>query len=185
MSRPASATSSIGFACVLTGFFLILIFATRLWASLRSATGGPDWLATAGLAGVVFYLGADVTRFMFSDARNLAVGHHLQRAEAVALFDVSNALTPIAWMGIAMFLIPSSLSAVRSRALPAWLAWIGLVIGVANLVWAWLPPGGTSTPAEDAFILWLIATGVVLIRRSWVRAASAIDSGPVARTDAR
>lgn len=47
MSRPASATSSIGFACVLTGFFLILIFATRLWAGLRSATGGPDWLATA------------------------------------------------------------------------------------------------------------------------------------------
>lgn len=122
---------------------------------------------------------------MFSDARNLAIGHHLQPAEAVAFFDVSNALTPMAWMGIAMFLIPSSLSAVRSRALPAWLAWIGLVIGVANLVWAWLPPGGTSTPAEDAFLLWLIATGVVLIRRSWLRPAPANDSGPIARTDAR
>jgi hypothetical protein len=148
MSRPASATSSIGFACVLTGFFLILIFATRLWAGLRSATGGPDWLATAGLAGVVFYLSADVTRFMFSYARNLAVGHHLQPAEAVAFFDVSNALTPMAWTGIAMFLIPSSLSAVRSRALPAWLAWIGLVIGGANLVWLSCRRAGHPRPPK-------------------------------------
>jgi hypothetical protein len=155
MSRPATATSSIGFACVLTGFFLILVFAARLWASLRNGAGGRDWLATAGLAGVVFYLSADITRFMFSDARNLAVGHHLQPAEAVAFFDISNALTPLAWTGIAMFLIPSALSAVRSRALPAWLAWSGLVIGVANLVWAWLPSGGTSTLAEDGQHRWL------------------------------
>ncbi len=131
-NRP-SAISSIGFACVLTGFFLILVFAARLRASLKSAAGGLDWLATAGLAGMVFYLSADIARFMFSDARNLAVGHHVQPAESVAFFDISNALTPVAWAGIAMFLIPSSLSAVRSRALPAWLAWVGLAIGVCQL----------------------------------------------------
>lgn len=166
MSRPAVATSSLGYALVLTGFFFLLLFAVRLWAVIRKAEGEGGWLATAGLGGVVFYLLADITRFMFSNARNLAAGHHLAPAEAVAFFDVSNALTPLAWTGIAMFMIPTSAAAVRSRALPNWLGWSGMVIGAANLIWAWLPAGGTSTPAEDAFILWLVATSVVLIRRS-------------------
>ncbi len=171
MSRSAPATSSIGFALVLTGFFVLLVFAVRLWATLRNAEGGAAWLSTAGLAGAVVYEVADVSRFVLSEGRNLAAGHHLEPAEGVAFFDLSNALTPFAWTGIAMFTIPMSIVAVRTGALPAWLGWAGLVIGLANLVWGWLPPGGTSTPAEDAFILWVVITSVVLIRRPLVQGA--------------
>jgi hypothetical protein len=176
MSRPATATSFLGFALVLTGFFFLLLFFARLWAIIRKGEGEGGWLATAGLAGAGIYMLADITRFMFSDARNLAAGHHLAPAEGVTLFDISNALTPLAWMGIAMFMIPTSLAALRSRMLPTWLGWSGVVIGAANLFWAWLPPGGTSTPAEDLFIVWIFATSVVLIRRSMAPAARSTRS---------
>jgi hypothetical protein len=177
MSRPAAATSFLGYALVLTGFFFLLLFFARLWAIIRKGEGEGGWLATAGLAGAVFYLLADITRFMFSEGRNLATGHHLAPAEGVTLFDISNALTPLAWTGIAMFMIPTSIAALRSRTLPAWVGWSGVVIGAANLLWAWLPPGGTSTPAEDAFIVWVVATSVVLIRRSMGAVARSAPSG--------
>lgn len=171
MSRPATATSSLGYALVLTGFLFLLLFVFRLRGIIKNAEGESGWLASAGAGGFVFYLLADSTRFVFSDARNLATGHHLAPAEAVAFFDVSNALTPLAWTGIAMFMIPISAAALASRTLPSWLGWSGLVIGIANLFWAWLPTGGTSTPAEDFFILWLVVTSGVLVRRSLARTA--------------
>jgi hypothetical protein len=171
MSRSATATSSLGYALVLTGFLFLLLFVFRLRGIMKNAEGEGSWLASAGAGGFVFYLLADSARFVFSDARNLATGHHLAPAEAVTFFDVSNALTPLAWVGIAMFMIPMSAAALRSRTLPAWLGWSGLVIGVGNLLWAWLPTGGTSTPAEDFFILWLVVTSVILVRRSLARTA--------------
>lgn len=64
-----------------------------------------------------------------------------------------------------MLMIPTGLVAVRTRALARWLGWAALVIGLANLVWAWLPPGGTATPAEFAFLLWIVVTSLWLVWR--------------------
>jgi hypothetical protein len=101
----------------------------------------------------------------------MAAGHHFQAAGALVLFDLSNALTPLDWVAIAMFMLPAAAVAIRTRALPPLLAWAGLVIGAANFVWAWLPPGGTGTPAEFAFIFWVVVTSVVLFQRPLARKA--------------
>jgi hypothetical protein len=62
-------------------------------------------------------------------------------------------------------MVPTGLAAIRSRVLPPWLGWAALVIGLANLAWAWLPPGGTATPAVFAFLLWIFVTSLLLVRR--------------------
>jgi hypothetical protein len=177
MTRPAPANGGLGFALILTAYLFLFLFGARLWAISRNAGEQAGWLAIAGLGGLVLYAAADITRFMVSDARNLAVGHHLQPAEGVAFFDISNALTPVTWAALAMFLIPTALAAVRGRVLPSWLGWAGLVIGLGNLLWVWLPPGGTSTPAEDAALLWILVASIVLLVRPVVRANANPTSG--------
>ena len=148
-----------------TGFLLLTVFLVKLLLGLRRAEGATGWLSAAGIAGGVVYVVFDLTRFMLSTAQGLSPGHHFTVQEAATLFDLRNALTLFTWGAIAMLMIPIGLVAIRTGALPLWLGWAALLIGLANLVWAWLPPGGTSTPAEFAFLLWIFVTSVLLVWR--------------------
>jgi hypothetical protein len=144
---------------------LITIFFVKLLLSLRRAESGTGWLSVAAIAGGVVYVVFDLSRYVLSTARGLAPEHHFSSAEGATLFDLGNALTSFTWGAIAMLMIPAGLAALRTQALPRWLAWSALVVGLANLVWAWLPPGGTGTPAEFAFLLWIVAASLLLIWR--------------------
>lgn len=164
MTRPASPTAFVSDALLRLTFVFLLLFFARLWATLRQAEGGTGWLSTAGLAGGVVYVVLDLARFVVGEARTIG-GGHLASPEALTLFDISNALTPFTWTAIGMFMLPTSIVAVRARALPAWLGWAGILIGAANLAYGSLPPVGSATPAELAFLAWVLVTGVVLLRR--------------------
>ena len=165
-SSPAPGLLFVGNGLTVTGFLLLVVFFARLLTALRRAESGTGWLSAAAFAGALVYVVFDLGRFILTDARYLgAASHHLAEQEAVALFDVDNALTSFTWGAIAMLMIPVGLVAIRTRALPTWLGWSALVIGIANLVWAWLPPAGSSTPAELFFLLWVGVASVVMVLR--------------------
>ena len=164
-SREVSGLVFVADGVISTAFLLLAAFLVKLLLGLRRAEGGLGWLSASGIVGAVVYFVLDLTRFMLSTARGLPPGHHFTATEAATLFDLSNALTSFTWGAIAMLMIPTGLVAVRTRALPRWLGWAALVIGLANLVWAWLPPGGTATPAEFAFLLWIVVTSLWLVWR--------------------
>jgi hypothetical protein len=165
---------------VSTAFVLLAVFLAKLLLGLHRAEAGTGWLSGAALAGAVVYLVFDLIRFMVGTSLRLSVGHHLTTGEATALFDISNALTPYTWGAIAMLMIPTGLAAITTKLLPTWLGWSAFVIGLANLVWAWLPPGGMATPAELAFILWIAVTSVWLVWRPMLTSgyAAASDEHP-------
>jgi hypothetical protein len=169
ISRPAPGLLFVGNGLTATGFLLWVVFFAKMLTMLRRAEGGTGWLSVAALGGAVVYVVLDLTRFITTDAHYLAVGHHLADQEALAIFDLDNALTSFTWGAIAMLMIPTGLAAIRTHALPIWLGWAALVIGVANLVWAWLPPSGSSTPAELIFLLWVGVTSVVMALRPPMR----------------
>jgi hypothetical protein len=164
-SRPVSGLAFVADGAFSTAFLLITIFFVKLLLSLRRAESGTGWLSVAAIAGGVVYVVFDLSRYVLSTARGLAPEHHFSSAEGATLFDLGNALTSFTWGAIAMLMIPAGLAALRTQALPRWLAWSALVVGLANLVWAWLPPGGTGTPAEFAFLLWIVAASLLLIWR--------------------
>jgi hypothetical protein len=169
---------------VSTAFVLLAVFLAKLLLGLQRAEAGTGWLSGAALAGAVVYLVLDLIRFMVGTSLRLSVGHHLTTGEATALFDISNALTPYTWGAIAMLMIPTGLAAIRTQSLPLWLGWSAFVIGLANLIWAWLPPGGMATPAELAFLLWIVVTSLWLVWRPMLTSAYAGGLGEAsARTD--
>jgi hypothetical protein len=165
-SSPAPRLLFVADGLTATGFLLLIVFFAKMLTALRRAETGTGWLSAAAFAGALVYVVFDMARFILTDARYLAAAsHHLAEQEAVALFDLSNALSSFTWGAIGMFMIPAGLVAIRTRALPMWMGWAALVIGIANLIWAWLPPAGSSTPAELFFLLWIGVASVMMVIR--------------------
>jgi hypothetical protein len=163
--RAVSGLVFVADGVISTAFLFLAMFLVKLLLGLRQAEGGTGWLSVSAIVGAGVYLVLDLSRFMLSTARGFSPAHHFTAAEAATLFDLGNALTSFTWGAIAMIMVPAAIAAIRTRALPLWLGGAALVIGLANLVWAWLPPGGTATPAEFAFLIWIVVTSLWLVWR--------------------
>jgi hypothetical protein len=61
-------------------------------------------------------------------------------------------------LGLGVFLLALGLASVRLNVLPAWLGWIGIVVGIAGFVIGYL--------AAVAALVWILVTSVVLYLRS-------------------
>jgi hypothetical protein len=171
-SRPYSGIVFVADGVVSTAFLLLAVFFIKLLLELRRAECGTGWLSGTAIVGLVVYVIFDLMRFINTTARGLAPGHHFTPAEAATFFDLGNVLTNFTWGAIGMIMIPTGIVAIRARALPTWIGWPALVIGLANLLWAWLPPGGSATPAELAFLLWIIVVSLWLVWHPLSRGAS-------------
>jgi hypothetical protein len=151
-SKQMFAASLLAWGTVALFFFLGV-----LRSVLRAAEEGVARLSAVAFAGgVVFGLGilafAGFT-FTLADAAD-----HLTPDAAQAL----NALNddfffPLA-AGLGTLMIATGISSIRSRALPAWLSWIALVIGIAAIT-----PAGFF--AFLVFGLWTLVVSVLLWRR--------------------
>jgi hypothetical protein len=132
---------------------------------LRAAEGAVGRLSAVAFGGGLV-LGVGLPSFAGFNFVLADGADHLTPDAAQAL----NALNvdfffPVA-AGLATLLVATGISAVRSRVLPAWLAWIAIVLGIAAIT-----PVGFF--AFLAFGIWVLVVSVLL----W-RAASSV---PVAQ----
>lgn len=139
------------------GAVLFLFFAGFLRSVLRSAEAPDGWLSAVAFGGgVAVSIGMLIfagLSFTLIDAVDTLDPAAVQAINALS-FDL---FFPLAG-GIVTLLVAASLSSLQTKALPAWLAWAGLVIGVA-----------TFTPlgffAFLASLAWVLVTSVVLLMR--------------------
>jgi hypothetical protein len=149
------------------GTVVFLFFLGVLRTTLHVAEEGMARLSAVAFAGgVVLAIGmlsfAGFT-FALGDAAD-----HLTPDAAQALHVLnSDFFFPVA-AGLGTLLIATGISSIRSRALPAWLAWSALVIGIVAVT-----PIGFF--AFLAFGLWTIATSVVL----WQAGARSAPARPL------
>jgi len=139
------------------GAVLFLFFMAYVRDRLRVANEG-DWLATVAFGGAVIYTSAlgiiAMTQIMLLDAadtRDVAV------ARTLNVIDNDNFFPLV--LGISATALGVGLASLRSRALPGWLAWVSIVIGVLALA------GPAGIGAFFLFPLWTIAVGIVLLLR--------------------
>jgi hypothetical protein len=143
-----------------------LWFLGSLWGVLRRGEGEPAWLSLVALASGLMV----VATVSAGGGWALAVfrkGEGLDPQIARLLFDQGNFAFANAWVMLASLSLSTGIVTIRTRTLPRWLGWAGILIAgallVARAVWA---------SSQLVFIpfglcyLWLIATSVVLIRRA-------------------
>jgi hypothetical protein len=155
---------------VWAGTFLIF-FGGYLRKVLRAAEGEGHMLSAVALAGTVILALAAAIDATINIALAEAVDSvdDLEPATVQALSVLwSNDFLPFA-LGAQVFLLASGLSVVRHGALPAWLGWVAIVLGVAAVT----PVGFVAILAGA---LWIGAVSIMLAMRA--RAASQPPSGP-------
>ena len=168
-----------GDAVILGSFLFMLSIVFFLWflgslrAALRTAEGRVGRLSAVayggGLATAVLMMGLPSVSVLGA----LDV-EHLSPQAAKTIFLVGDVFLYPAAMTAAVLVAATGLVALRTAALPRWLAWLSLALGL----WLLIPPlgsaagtpenpaGWTGLAALDAVPLWTAATAVVLMLRS-------------------
>jgi hypothetical protein len=137
---------------------LFVLFGGYLRKVLRAAEGEGGVLSATMFAGsIILATGAAIDAtisFAISEAAEDVEPAAVQALQA--LWD--NDFFPLA-LGTALFMFSAGLSIVRHGALPAWLGWIALIVGIVGLT----PIGFFALPVAA---LWVVTVSVMLTMRA-------------------
>ncbi len=153
--RSEVETSAILFALA---FLVLLLFAGALRSYLRR-TPAAEGLGSLALAGAVLMAAGALidTGVEYGLAHQL---HHLGPEVAQTLNFLDNELFLPVLAGAFVFGISSGLAILRGAALPKWLGWVAVVLGILALI----PPTGFF--ALLGFVIWTIVASILMYRRT-------------------
>jgi len=159
----------VNFLVGLIGLFL-LGFTGSLKSSLRRAEGEPGLLSTAAYtAGALWAFVWILYAALVSSAMELP-GFYQNPEGAKTIFPVAFHMlfSPVILLLPAMLLGATALVILRTRVLPRWLGWVSGLFALLNIVAAGsgLIFRGPAIALTIIFPLWLVATSIVLIRKS-------------------
>jgi hypothetical protein len=144
---------------------LLVFFGAYLRNVLRAAAGGTDMLSLVSFIGVVVV----AVGFAIDTTILIALAERADDIDPIAVQSLQalwdNDFVPIA-LGILLFLWATGISVVRSGALPKWIGWIMILLGIVALT----PLGFVS----------FIGTAVLILVISILLAVRARSAAPVA-----
>jgi hypothetical protein len=158
----------------LIGILFLVPFLAYLWSILREAEGEGGWLsATIFGAGLV-----DLTIKLGSAAPSVAAEQLQERTPLdAALHDMNSASFIISMLPLSVLTAAFAIVTLKTRVLPRWLGWLGAITAPALLVNG-MALDAEYGPAFLLFLLWTVATSVVLIRRAGARSRQAAHPQP-------
>jgi hypothetical protein len=162
-----------GSALFIVGALFFFWFAGELRTALRSAEGGDGRVsAIAYGAGA-----ATATLLLLNQAASfLGALYHEQLSPATgrALFLFGDVFVYPTAMAAALFIAATAIVALRTRVLPAWLAWLSVPMAVWLLIppfgspagTDWAPPAWSGLAALGVIPFWTVATAIILAARN-------------------
>ncbi len=145
---------------------LLVFFGAYLRDVLRVAAGGADMLSLVSFIGVVVV----AIGFSIDATISLAIAERADDIDPIAVQALQtlwdNDFVPIA-LGTLLFLWATGISVVRSGALPKWIGWIMLVLGVVALT-----PAGFAAFIGTAVLILVISILLAVRARSATPAAA-------------
>jgi len=159
----------VNFLVGLIGLFL-LGFTGSLKTTLSRAEGEPGLLSTAAYtAGALWAFVWILYAALVSSAMELP-GFYQNPEGAKTIFPVAFHMlfSPVILLLPAMLLGATALVILRTQVLPRWLGWVSGLFALLNIVAAGsgLIFGAPAIALTIIFPLWLVATSIVLIRKS-------------------
>ncbi|HEX8099046.1 MAG TPA: hypothetical protein VF660_02460 [Actinomycetota bacterium] len=163
-----------GFLLGLAGVFFIW-FAGTLRAFLRAAEGGAGRLSAISFGSAIGVLATFGPTVALSQTLTSSVARGSPPL-AHALYELSFWFGDLVAFPVAVFIGAAALSAGRTRALPSWLAWGGLVVAGLSLLQGFdFFVRGTDFFQPNGFLgyvnyflglLWVLAASVLLLQRA-------------------
>ena len=160
----------VGWALIGLGLFFFLWFLSALRQTLLRLVG-DGFLTTLATVGGAIY----ATLALAASAVNMGIKtmsddtyHHQVYPDLIhAANDAGYVLHSTGGVGVGTMMIAASVAVLRARALPAWLAWIGVVAGIVALASILFFPW-------FVIALWLLAASIILFVAGSPRRASAL-----------
>jgi hypothetical protein len=140
------------------GGLFFLFFATALRNALRRAEGGDAGASTLSFAGAILL----VAGFGLWASFGFAIGDaadHVDQSALLALHALNFSFFFVNAIGLFAFLLGSGIAIVKTGALPKWLGWVAIVLGIVALI----PPIGFG--AFIGFVVWSAIVGVLMFIR--------------------
>lgn len=173
---PSTATW-VGIYIESLGAIAFLLFGICLWSIGRDRD--PSGLTSMLVLGAAILQAAMI---LSGEPSKIALyyraAHGIDPQLAAALLDLNNASFYLSFMPQALLAAAASGLALRTLIFPAWLALAGLAVSLALLIAIGIPPGyNAHMLIIGVFLLWMMATGIVLLWRSGLR-NRALSTGP-------
>jgi hypothetical protein len=151
-------------------YVLFVPFAAYLASALHAGPAG--WVGAAARGGALLYVGLSLAAVALLVP---ALHRELEPVQAAAFLDLRTTLLALSFVGLAAWLLTTGAAAARAGALPRWLAWSAVAIGLLQLLatpFAAYSQEATGLPTFAA-LLWIVVAGVLLWRRGAPAAAAA------------
>lgn len=163
VARQAPPLALAGLSLDVLGSLAFVVFAGRLWGTLREAEGAPAWLSTTAFgAALLAVAGSFVDKTMFAAIFTQA-GAGLEPSVAAAMYAAASASFGLFSAFVGLFIGLAAVVILQTGVLPRWLGWLGvavLVLSVAGVALAQI--GFFAFPLT---LLWMIAASLLLLRR--------------------
>jgi hypothetical protein len=164
-ANPASTGAWIGIYLEVLSVLFFIVFAARLWATLRRAEGDPGWLSLAAFGSALTFAAMTLVAFSLAGTATYWAGHGLDAQISLALGQVGFASYVLTWAVGALFLGAAAVVVLRTGALSRWLGWSAAGIAVASLAAVAVPISGPAQLPAFLFLFWIVAVSIVLMRR--------------------
>lgn len=163
IAQPAPPLALAGLSLDILGSLAFVLFAGRLWGTLRQAEGAPAWLSASAFgAALLAVAGSFVDKTIFA-AIFLQAGQGLEPTVATTLYAVASASFLLFGAFAGLFIGLAAVVVLQTGVLPQWLGWLGVVVLALSVVGVGIV--GLGAVAFPLVLLWLIATSVLLLRR--------------------
>jgi hypothetical protein len=171
-ATPMPAGVWVGLALEVLSTLMLVAFMVRAAAAVR-AEDDRGLLGTTALAAGVVNVSAVFVSFGIMAARDAGAGHGLDAQSVILLADLNWGTYFLSWPSLAMFIGCAAFAAIRTGAIPRWLAWAGVAIALAGLAGC-LDPVNLGQLAQLLPIIWIPAAGVALAVGRGPRPAPAV-----------
>jgi hypothetical protein len=122
----------VGDLCGAVAVIFFMFFVTSLRSYFKDKGGGADGLSMAALVGGVF-IGIGGAIFTSIDVAEIDARNHITPQAAQALNVLGNDFFFPFEIGLVIFSLSIGLTIIASGALPKWLGWVQIVLGVVAL----------------------------------------------------
>jgi hypothetical protein len=166
LERPSGVGAWVGLYLSVIGSLLFVVFAARLWTTLRRHEGDAAVSSAAAFGSGIVYVGLTLVSLVFIGAERLAAGRDVDIELARILSSLNSGTYIVRWGAAALYLATNGAVVLASRVLPRWLGWSAAAISVALILALATPTFGLALIAPFLFVFWVLAASIVLLRRS-------------------